>query len=113
MIFNAHYVPSHEVIHCHCWCVADIHNVRPHKGQKAVAKRLNSLLHSDVYRSEISGKVTNMLAHIAGVMDSELFLKKDVSNLLKWHLCLKTARCILSVIWAGMDHIPNEDVDPT
>ncbi len=35
------------------------------------------------------------------------FLKKDVSNLLKWHLCLKTALCVLSVIWAGMDHTPS------
>ncbi len=42
----------------------------------------------------------NMLAHIAGVMDSL------VSNLLKWHLCLKSALCILSVIWASMDHTP-------
>ncbi len=48
----------------------------------------------------------NMLAHIAGVMDSEFILKKDVSNLFKWHLCLKTALCILSVIWAGIDHTP-------
>lgn len=35
---------------------ADVHNVRPHKGQISVAKRLRSLLHSGVYPSEIAGK---------------------------------------------------------
>lgn len=31
-----------------------IHDVRPHKGQKMVARRLRSLLHSDTHRSEIA-----------------------------------------------------------
>lgn len=35
---------------------ADVHKVRPHKGQMAVAKRMRSLLNSRVYPSEISGK---------------------------------------------------------
>ncbi|XP_066935893.1 histidine ammonia-lyase-like [Clytia hemisphaerica] len=32
----------------------EIHNARPHCGQKLVASRLRSLLHSDVYRSEVA-----------------------------------------------------------
>lgn len=32
----------------------EIHDVRPHKGQKLVAARLRSLLHSDVYKSEVA-----------------------------------------------------------
>lgn len=33
---------------------ADIHRVRPHKGQIEVAKRIRSLLHSDIHPSEIA-----------------------------------------------------------
>lgn len=33
---------------------ADIHKARPHKGQKAVARRLRALLHSSVFKSEIA-----------------------------------------------------------
>ena len=33
-----------------------IHQVRPHVGQRRVAERLRSLLHSSVYPSEIAGK---------------------------------------------------------
>ena len=35
--------------------IADIHKVRPHKGQGIVARRLRSLLHSDTHPSEIAG----------------------------------------------------------
>ncbi|XP_057296133.1 histidine ammonia-lyase-like [Hydractinia symbiolongicarpus] len=35
--------------------IKEIHDVRPHKGQKLVAARLRSLLHSDVYKSEVAG----------------------------------------------------------
>lgn len=38
-----------------------IHDVRPHKGQKMVARRLRSLLHSDTNRSEIAGKFLEKL----------------------------------------------------
>ena len=34
---------------------ANIHQVRPHKGQNTVAARLRALLHSDLNRSEIAG----------------------------------------------------------
>lgn len=33
----------------------EIHEVRPHIGQKLVASRIRSLLHSEVFRSEIAG----------------------------------------------------------
>ena len=33
---------------------SDVHKLRPHKGQEAVAKRLRSLLHSETYPSEIA-----------------------------------------------------------
>ncbi len=33
---------------------SDVHKLRPHKGQMAVAKRLRSLLHSETYPSEIA-----------------------------------------------------------
>jgi len=33
----------------------EIHNARPHSGQKLVASRLRSLLHSEVYKSEVAG----------------------------------------------------------
>ena len=33
----------------------EIHEVRPHVGQKLVASRIRSLLHSEVFRSEIAG----------------------------------------------------------
>ena len=33
----------------------EIHEVRPHTGQKLVASRIRSLLHSEVFRSEIAG----------------------------------------------------------
>lgn len=39
-----------------------IHDVRPHKGQKMVARRLRSLLHSDTHRSEIAGNINIMHA---------------------------------------------------
>lgn len=35
---------------------SDVHKIRPHKGQMAVAKRLRSLLHSNTYPSQIAGK---------------------------------------------------------
>ena len=34
-----------------------IHQVRPHVGQRRVAERLRSLLHSSVYPSEIAGEL--------------------------------------------------------
>ena len=37
--------------------VSDIHEARPHKGQKAVARRMRSLLHSETHQSEIAGKI--------------------------------------------------------
>ena len=40
--------------------LTEIHNVRPHTGQKLVASRIRSLLHSEVYRSEIAGMVVNL-----------------------------------------------------
>merc|ERR1719458_586584 len=33
---------------------SDVHNIRNHKGQGAVARRLRSLLHSETYPSEIA-----------------------------------------------------------
>ncbi len=36
-------------------CFEDIHDARPHKGQKMVARKMRSLLHSDTYQSEIAG----------------------------------------------------------
>ena len=33
---------------------SDVHAVRPHKGQKMVASRIRSLLHSETYPSEIA-----------------------------------------------------------
>ena len=33
----------------------EIHNARPHSGQKLVASRMRSLLHSQVYKSEVAG----------------------------------------------------------
>ena len=33
----------------------EIHEVRPHAGQKLVASRIRSFLHSEVFRSEIAG----------------------------------------------------------
>ena len=36
-------------------CAVDIHAAKPHKGQQLVAGRLRSVLHSDVFRSEIAG----------------------------------------------------------
>ena len=35
-----------------------IHRVRPHVGQRQVAERLRSLLHSSVYPSEIAGELS-------------------------------------------------------
>ena len=35
--------------------ILEIHNARPHPGQKLVASRLRSLLHSKVYKSEVAG----------------------------------------------------------
>ena len=43
------------VAYYHC-LLSDVHNVRPHKGQKLVASRLRSLLHSETYPSEIARK---------------------------------------------------------
>lgn len=40
----------------HNCCVVAIHAVRPHSGQVEVAERLRSLLDSDVFPSQISGR---------------------------------------------------------
>ena len=39
-----------------CFLFLDVHNIRNHKGQGGVARRLRSLLHSETYPSEIARK---------------------------------------------------------
>merc|ERR1719204_128458 len=39
---------------------AELHKTRPHKGQKLVASRLRSLLHSEVYTKHVHTKVKNL-----------------------------------------------------
>lgn len=39
-----------------CVNISDVHNIRNHKGQGSVARRLRSLLHSETYPSEIARK---------------------------------------------------------
>ena len=41
--------------------VSDIHEARPHKGQKAVARRMRSLLHSETHQSEIAGTIPGII----------------------------------------------------
>ena len=53
--FHFHYNHLYIVAYYHC-LLSDVHNVRPHKGQKLVASRLRSLLHSETYPSEIARK---------------------------------------------------------
>ena len=40
--------------HYCCFLFLDVHNIRNHKGQGGVARRLRSLLHSETYPSEIA-----------------------------------------------------------
>ena len=53
--FQFDYNHLYIVAYYHC-LLSDVHNVRPHKGQKLVASRLRSLLHSETYPSEIARK---------------------------------------------------------
>ena len=53
--FHFDYNHLYIVAYYHC-LLSDVHNVRPHKGQKLVASRLRSLLHSETYPSEIARK---------------------------------------------------------
>ena len=41
--------------------VSDIHEARPHKGQRAVARRMRSLLHSETHQSEIAGTIPGII----------------------------------------------------
>uniref|UniRef100_A0A8C7HR98 Histidine ammonia-lyase n=1 Tax=Oncorhynchus kisutch TaxID=8019 RepID=A0A8C7HR98_ONCKI len=58
---------------------SDVHAVRPHPGQIEVALRLRSLLHSDVFPSQISGKVRQVhgvsndtIAFVKSILTTEL-----------------------------------------
>jgi len=48
--------------------LTDIHELRPHPGQKEVALRFRSLLDSDHHPSEIAGECRRLICSIKGVV---------------------------------------------